>query len=173
MQLTKRESADRQLNEAILMLLSGRDPVAIHTLVGAASLIYSGLIELRNPDDSWDKKAQESNNLSKKQFFKVMRNTQNFLKHGQDDPEGELEFDIAETLSQIIHATMNNAELGGVIPREQSFYQLWYLAGYYKEIEFEEDDIPHALEMFGDISSLSLAEKLNLGYRKWREVQSS
>lgn len=43
------------------MLFDGGDPVAAHTLVGAASVIISDLVEKHHPDQSWDKFAQEAN----------------------------------------------------------------------------------------------------------------
>lgn len=60
MQLTKRDIANKQLNTAIRMLFEGHDVVAIHTLVGAASIVLSDLVEHLNPAESWDLNAQKS-----------------------------------------------------------------------------------------------------------------
>src|SRR6266705_4622767 len=91
--ISKLDAARRQLNVAIRLLFDDDDPVAVHTLVGAASVIISDLVEKHHPDKSWDKFAQEANKITAGEYFKVMRKPQNFLKHARDDVEATLEFD--------------------------------------------------------------------------------
>ena len=57
----------------IHMFFEERDAVAIHTLVGAASLLLSDLVQDKFPDKSWDSKAQIDNTLSPQSFYKIMR----------------------------------------------------------------------------------------------------
>ena len=52
LEITKRDAANRQLNEAIHFFFEQRDPIAIHTLVGSAALILSDLVEAKNPEKS-------------------------------------------------------------------------------------------------------------------------
>ncbi len=73
-QLNKLDTARRQLSVAIRLLLDNDDPVAVHTLVGAASTIISDLVEQQYPDESWDKAAQEANNIPPSKYFRTMRN---------------------------------------------------------------------------------------------------
>lgn len=167
--LTKRDAANRQLNEAIPLLFCGGDTVAIHTLVGASSLILSDLIQHKSPENSWDKYAQEANKLDSKSFYAAMRKTQNYLKHAKSDPEETFEFDEFEQLPQIIFAIMNNCELGGIIPLEQSFFQLWYFSSFHKEIGFEGNTGELSKEMFGDLSCYSDVDRLKIGSQKWKE----
>jgi hypoxanthine-guanine phosphoribosyltransferase len=54
-QLTKLEAAQRQLSVAVRMLFDGQDPVAVHTLVGAASIVFTDLVEHIAPQVSWDR----------------------------------------------------------------------------------------------------------------------
>lgn len=49
-QITKLDAARRQLRAAVRLLFDGGDPVAVHTLVGAASVIISDLVEQQHPD---------------------------------------------------------------------------------------------------------------------------
>ena len=63
MKLTKLDTAHRQLDCAIKLLFDGADPVAIHTVAGAASNQFSDLVESNCPDKSWDRYAQEDNGL--------------------------------------------------------------------------------------------------------------
>lgn len=88
--LTKLEAATRQLRMAIRLLFDGADPVPVHTLIGASSIILSDLVEKNVPEKSWDRFAQQANNISATDYFRVMREAQNFLKHAKDDPEQAL-----------------------------------------------------------------------------------
>lgn len=62
--LSKIEAAKRQLDRAIRLLFNDCDPVAVHTLVGAASVIISDLVDKQHPDKSWDRFAQEANKIT-------------------------------------------------------------------------------------------------------------
>ena len=96
-QLSKLDAARRQLTVAIRLLFDGVDPVAVHTLVGAASIIISNLVERHHSENSWDKFAQNANSLSASEYFNVLRKQQNFLKHAGTDPSCTLDFDPVET----------------------------------------------------------------------------
>ena len=52
--VTKFEAARRQLNTAICMLFAGADPIAVHTLLGAASVLLSDLAKLHDPANRWE-----------------------------------------------------------------------------------------------------------------------
>ena len=80
-QLTKLDAARRQLRVAIRLLFDGVDPIAVHTLVGAASIIISNLTDQQHPENSWDRFIQKANNISASEYFQIMRKPQNFLKH--------------------------------------------------------------------------------------------
>jgi len=97
MNVTKSGAAHRQLNFAIELLFHDAGSVATHTLAGAASNLFSDLVENKCPDKSWDRMAQEDNNLNSAQFFTILRKAQNFLKHASRETDAELEFEPAET----------------------------------------------------------------------------
>lgn len=173
MKISKRDAANRQLDEAIRMLFEQRDPVAVHTLVGAATLIFTDLVEAQVPEKSWDTMAQNDNNLDKKSYFQIMRKTQNFIKHAKSDADDVLEFDTTEAPTLVMLSTLNNGELGGTLSREQSFFQLWYLAAHHKSLEWESSDIPNAINVFGDISQLTEQEKISKGLEVWKRYQAT
>ena len=64
---------------AIHMLFDQVDAIAVHTMIGAASNILSGLIAIKAPEKSWDKSAMEVNNLTSVAQFKVMRAPHNLF----------------------------------------------------------------------------------------------
>ena len=173
MEVSKRDAANRQLNEAIHLFFEQRDPVAIHTLIGSASLILSDLVEANNPEKSWDKSAQQDNELDKKSYYKIMRKTQNFIKHANSDPDETLSFDVTEAPALAMFSILNNGELGGMLSREQPFFQLWYLAVHYKNLEWDGSDIPNALSMFGDLSKLTMKKQISHGKKVWEQCNAS
>ncbi|BBL56460.1 hypothetical protein [Methylomonas koyamae] len=71
--LGKLEAARRQLAVAIRLIFESGDPVAAHTLVGAASNILTDLVEQQVSHKSWDKFAQDANNPAPKTYFNIMR----------------------------------------------------------------------------------------------------
>lgn len=125
--LNKIDAANRQLDFAIKLLFSGGDAVCVHTLAGAASNLYSDLVKCHALSESFDLAAQESNNLLPREYFGILRKTQNFLKHANCDLFETLDFQEFETEDLIMFAVMNSKELQ-LLSVPQSVYQLWYLA---------------------------------------------
>jgi len=172
----KLDTARRQLRAAIRNIFDGGDPVVAHTLVGAASIILTDLVELKVPHKSWDKFAQEANKLKPKNYFNIMREAQNFLKHAKEDPDGTLELNPTDTESLAFFAVMNAGELLnheglGLLSMEESVFQLWYVACQSPEWEGATDPFKKALEVFGDLRGRSRAERISAGKRVLEEYQ--
>ena len=127
----------------------------------------------KNPEKSWDIAVQQDNELDKKSYYKIMRKTQNFIKHANKDPDELLNFDVTEAPALAMFSTLNNGELGGMLSREQSFFQLWYLAVHYKDLEWDNSDIPNALSMFGDLSKLTMEKQISHGKTVWEQHHAS
>ncbi len=161
-QLTKVEAAQRQLSFAIRMLFVGQDPVAVHTLAGAASIILTDLVERLAPEHSWDRMAQEDNNLKPDQYFQIIRKAQNYLKHARDDHADVLVFEPNDTEALIMMAVMNASEL---VPMsiEAQVFQLWYLAAKYPPECAGKSPFSEAIALFGDLRETPRAERLRLG----------
>jgi len=90
---TKADAATRQLDEAIILLLGGRDPLAVRTLAAAAYGILAALAEFKLPGGSWRTKVVEDSGLPKNDAYAVLNSAQNFLKHADRDSTAELSFD--------------------------------------------------------------------------------
>lgn len=164
MRISTLEAATRQLNLAIQMLFSNADPVAVHTLIGAASVIFSNLVEKVDLNKSWDKKAQEANALSPRQYFEIMRKAQNFFKHTDGDPEAIIEFDPIDTKSLAFWTVMNASEISSLSIEAQVF-QLWYIASHSPIQNVEESPLKEAIELVGDLRSVARTERLKIGDR--------
>jgi len=163
-ELSKLDAARRQLTVAIRLLFDGDDPVAVHTLVGAASTIISDLVDQQHPDKSWDKFAQDANDISKSEYFNVMRKPQNFLKHARTDASDTFQFDPVETESVAFWAVMNSGNFG-TLSVEESVFQLWYLACHAPTLEHQIKPYQAAVELFGDLRGLPRAARLAAGRR--------
>jgi hypothetical protein len=163
-QLTKIEAAQRQLSVAIRMLFTDQDPVAVHTLAGAASIVFTDLVEHFAPDKSWDRMAQEDNNLSASEYFKIIRQPQNFLKHARDDHTDVFNFDASDTEALIMMAVMNASEIAPMSTEAQVF-QLWFLAARYPLECATESPFREAIGLFGDLRTTARGQRLRLGQR--------
>lgn len=167
--IAKLPAALRQLDAAIRLLFAGEDPIAVHTLVGAASILLGDLTEHCVPDRSWDREAQAAVGLTPSEYFNIMRKAQNFLKHARDDHEAELEFDPADTESLAFWAVMNASELAPMTPEMQVF-QLWYVASNYPEVDPTDTPLKEAIELFGDLRGVDRQVRLKAGHRLLWEI---
>lgn len=161
-QLTKLEAAQRQLSLAIRMLFASQDPVAVHTLAGAASIILTDLVERHAPEHSWDRMAQEDNDLKPNQYFQIVRKAQNYLKHARDDHTEILVFDPNDTEALIMLAVMNASELAPMSLEAQVF-QLWFLAAKYPVDCASEPPFSEAIALFGDLRETPRIDRLRVG----------
>lgn len=163
-QISKLDAARRQLHVAIRLLFDDADPVAVHTLVGAASSIISDLVEQQHPEKSWDKVAQEENKITAAEYFKVMRKAQNFLKHASDDASSTLDFNSLDTEFLAFWAVMNLGSFG-LLSIEESVFQLWFLACHPLTPNPIIEPYKTAIDLFGDLSKESRAIRLSVGQR--------
>jgi hypothetical protein len=160
--ISKADAAARQMKAAIRLMFQDFDPLAVHTLVGAAATIRSNLVEHRHPERSGDKFAQEANALVPAEYFRIMRKAQNFLKHARDDADAVFDLSSDDTEALAFWAVMNGGELGE-LSMDESVYQLWYLAAHAPEGASDEEPFRRAIDLFGDLSKMSRGERLKVG----------
>ena len=168
--ISKIEAAQRQLNLAIRLLFAGADAVAVHTLVGAASLLFTDLVERLAPAKSWDKQAQDANELTTSQYFQIMRKAQNFFKHARDDHDTTLEFDPNDTEALAFWAVMNASELGPM-SLEAQVYQLWYIASHSPLPDVTETPLREAIQLVGDLRAVPRVNRLKAGERALAQAE--
>jgi len=162
--LTKLDSARRQFRFAILLLFEDGDPAVVHTLVGAASVIVSDLVEQQHPGNSWDRVAQEANKITASEYFNVMREPQNFLKHARHD--GTATFDLdPNDIEHVAFWTVMNLGSFGPLSIEESVLQLWYLACHAPTLDLAIGPYRRALQTFGDLRNAPRTTRLAMGKR--------
>jgi len=93
--------------------------------------------------------------MSASEYFRVMRDAQNFLKHAKDDADGTYVLNPDDTDALAFGITLNLGELKKVMPVhlsiEEQVLQLWYLAC--REPVYKPDFEPYraAIALFGDL----------------------
>jgi hypothetical protein len=168
--ITKIDAASRQLDAGIRLLFHGGDIVAVHTLAGAASHIISDLIETAKLDRSWDLAAQKVCSIDAKTYFRIMRSTQNFLKHAKTDPHDEHEFAASDTSAIMASAVFNLAELAGRLTIPQSVFQLWHLACNLDVLSEEFEHYQMIRSVFGNLTRRTPEYRLAVGRRELTEA---
>jgi hypothetical protein len=157
--VTKFEAARRQLNVAIRLMFEGIDPIAIHTLIGAASVLLGDLAGHHHPSGRWETLAQQANNLTEKTYFRIARYAQNFLKHADSDVDSILEFDPIDTDALAFGAVMN-VQLFDLLTVEESVLQLWYFACHYPSGDGPDELFSKAVGIFGDLRNCNRDTRL-------------
>jgi 2-polyprenyl-6-hydroxyphenyl methylase/3-demethylubiquinone-9 3-methyltransferase len=66
-------------------------------------------VRLKCPDGSWVKHAQETSNLTAKDYFNIIRKGQNFLNHADRDPDEVLEWPTRDTEALMLAAVLNGS----------------------------------------------------------------
>jgi hypothetical protein len=160
---SKPQGAVRQLNVAINLLFSGGDPLAVRTLAGAAHGVLADLVDKQLPDGSWRSKLAESSGLNKGAALKVINHAQNFLKHGDKDPDAELEFDEVENDHIIFFATLECGELSFPLSNAMEVFQVWYLAAHPDQIGSENNLVALSRSLLPGLDSSSREDQLRRG----------
>jgi hypothetical protein len=171
-QVSKLEAAQRQLNMGVRMMFAGADPIAVHTLFGAAANLFSDLVAAKCPDDSWDKVVKEANNLEDIEYIKIVRNAQNFLKHADKDPDAVLELALSDTDALAFGAVMNASALGEDLCFEAQVFQLWYIAIYWPREKTEDFEWVDIDRWFGELHTRTRKYQLEKGLQAladWKE----
>lgn len=127
---TKREADVRQLDVAIRLLFTDRDPLTVRTLAGATYGILADLAEQQNLGSSSRAWIIEDSGLSRKDALKVLNAAQNYLKHADQDVETVLSFDEEENDHLIFVASLECASLCHMLSHSMQAFQIWYLALY-------------------------------------------
>jgi len=91
-----------------------------------------------------------------------MHKTWNFLKHGDRDPDGVLDFDERESDFLIFFATLECGEIQPTSIQMQTF-QLWFLALEELDLGADNEIQQTAKALFPSLCSLSRSEQLNAG----------
>jgi hypothetical protein len=160
LRVSRLDAAHRQLKLAIRLLFASADPVAVHTLVGAAATL------LKNALDQNDKR------LAPPEYFRMTHKAQDAFDAAATDPKALFEVDPVDTEALMFWAVMNASELGSLSLEEQ-LYQRWYVASHLLRDDEHEGLLGAALQDFGDLSVKPHCEQLQAGARGLAEFEAS
>ncbi len=122
--ITKIEAAERQLKEAILLFFERRDPVAVHTLAGAAhQILYD--IGKKKGIKSIVKDGEVGDPKLLKHHMKLMVEAKNYFKHADRDAQDELQFSDLMNPIYLFDAILMHKELSDTRFKEFSIYYAW------------------------------------------------
>lgn len=116
MKVSKQDVAIRQLNFAIDLFLSNKEPLAVITLAGAAEEILGRLVSRDGKVNMKDELVRLDKELTGGREFVVVSNEinglRNSLKHANDLSENFIEYDEAAPLAYLMRAIVNYQRLG-------------------------------------------------------------
>jgi hypothetical protein len=124
---SKKIVARSQLEEAVMLFFERRDPVSIHTLLGASHQImrdvarhegieYKCIIEMLHDKEK----------IKKKDWYKAVFTPRNFFKHANDDANVILDFDPLENEMWLLDACILFGQLFEDHSRAVDSYWSWY-----------------------------------------------
>ena len=176
--ITKLSAAQRQIDAAIRILFSGEDPLAVHTVVGAAHSIVLDLAGKRNVTPYTESIGQAIMTLYRQRFDEAIPNDKlrhwvarfeekhfrpywnrpaNFLKHADRDPGEVLDQDSLQTDTLLLVSCATCMKLGLEHTPEMNAFCRWHRAVYPHE---NGDEINTGS---GYVHDLSRAHQLEFG----------
>lgn len=159
--INKYQAAYKQLNTAINLYFSGGDLVSVHTLAGAAHIIFHDLVEYKYPKKSWESIASVDNAMKLSEFLNIARKPQNFLKHANKDPNDNYTLNEEDTEYLLFFIIQNLCELleeDEALSNEASVYQLWFMASHNYPLNDSDKN-----ETFKGIENMNKSERVQYG----------
>ena len=129
MKINKLDVGISQLKEAIYLFFECRDPIAVHTVAGAASNLLFNLSE-HEKIDSPVRGNPHVREDKKKLWIAKINDAQNFFKHADRDPDSEFEFDPWVTEILIFEGCYLVEVFSGEMFPEAKLFTLWFSAKY-------------------------------------------
>ena len=145
MQVTKTEAAERQLRQAIYLFFERKDPVSIHTLVGAAHEVLHGLAK-REGKTSILKDYANIRPEKRCERIRVLNAAPNFFKHADRDPDEILEFCPESTKFLLYDAVEMYFHITETLFKEAFVFRIWFF-GRHREI-IEDDRLRALFDLF-------------------------
>lgn len=126
-QVTKLNAARRQLDEAIAMFFRGADAIAVHTLAAASAQILCDLCRSRGIGRRIRDGVDTVRPELRKEWVQAVKQSENFFKHADRDPDEVHEFNPMTTLFFMFDATQMFAQMANGMSHEMTVYNAWFL----------------------------------------------
>ena len=164
----KLDAVYSQLEIAIELYFEDKNMIPIHAL---ASNSYDMLMNLNKKLGGMPMQAKEEilnkiNPRYKKQIQKIFYEPQNFFKHADNDPDGEIEFDTALTELYLFEAATKFEEIKKEKRRITTIFYSWFQIKYpqvmpfldesYKKmkIDIDENDLLNNKKKYFEIANI-------------------
>jgi hypothetical protein len=140
-QVTKLESARRQLETAIKLFFAGGDFVSIHTLSYAAYGITRDLCDhSKNPKCLAKLIEDRVDQTQHKEFFKHISKAGGFFKHADKEPTAVLEYIPEQYELFVIFSIYQYEALTNELTLPMGVFKIWYLKNRPSLFKFNEQE---------------------------------
>jgi|GEM_PF-959556 len=125
--ITKKDAAVCQLDTAIKMFFENSDPISIHTLAGAASIVFEDLCKKKRLPIFFDFVPDTFHQNTVEELHISFRKSRNFFKHAKDDSKEELTtFDDEDNELLLYACAYDCATAFRGLPISAQVFQGWY-----------------------------------------------
>jgi hypothetical protein len=146
-QVTKLESARRQLETAIKLFFASGDFVSIHTLSYAAYGITRDLCEHTKNPKSLSKWIEDRFvETQRKEFFKHISKAGGFFKHADQEPKAVLEYIPEQYEFFLMFAIYQYEALTNELTLPMRVFKIWYLKNRPGLFKFNEQETSQLLK---------------------------
>lgn len=152
------------------MTFSGEDPVAIHSVIAAATRIVRDICEKRGDIESYLSFTDWIADGHERDFWNRFNASANFIKHADKDPDSIHEFNDEESDFLIMFTAKWFRDLGNSVSKEMRIFAAWWGIQnseiYNKEImsKFANPDMVQKMKAMQDaMKPLSRADRLKAG----------
>ncbi len=163
--INKFDAMQRQLDTAIEMWFSDRDPVAIHTLLLASHEILHTLFRKKGLRHFLFDSAAIRKDM-RQEWTNQIRKCYNFLKHAQRDHDSSIVFNPSLNEFVIIHSIQGLKDMKIPLTFFHEAFSQWFLIN---RTEFLPDGLRHSVEIIdiSDLRALPKQEFLHDFHRAW------
>lgn len=125
--VTKLEAARLQLHTALDLYFNDGDDISIHTLVGASHEVLRNICESRGLSSIKGAFVESQPKEDRKDLINKLNAPRSFLKHANNDPDGEIEFNPEINDIWLMDACSMYTKLTGVVDdRRIQLFSVWF-----------------------------------------------
>ncbi len=174
--ISKLDAAERQLKEAIRLVVENRDPISTHTLACAAHQI---LYDLAQKNGIASNIKDIVPNRKKRDWFNILNTPYNFFRHANKDSDKKITFNPTISHFFILDATYLYQNLNNKLFYEGALFRIWF-SKYYPDYILKSNTGDRLTDLMQEFKAfftdedfleyLSLIDKYDLNYIKPRNA---
>lgn len=122
--VSKIDAVKQQIDEAIWMFFNRRNPIAIHSIVGAAHQVLHDLTDRNSSMIKNDRAASASS--KNKNWYRRLNKEYNFFKHAETDKDKTINFDPLLHTYYLVDCVYMYRALTGESPHNHNIFDAWF-----------------------------------------------